>query len=672
MIQILESWAPPRHRDLGAAQGTRSGAPRWLVAWGVGLLLSLVGVAQGQSQPTEVAPMGDPSLLPEAEYESAPLPRPVPPFAPEQVRLPVMGAQAEHLLPAPAPEMLADYARFVKLGDGPGTTLELFPGRPLMLNLLQTPRRLQIADEEVAQYALLSPKEVSLLGLRVGTTVLNLWFPDPANPDQLKMLSFLIRVLPDPELKNRLERAYQALEQEINHAFPDSKIHLILLGDKVGVTGQARDITEANQIIRVIQANVLRVPALRGLIPAALDPYTPVSDPRIATGAPEVINMLRVPGEQQVALQVTVAEVNRAAARSIGLNFNIFDNDGNFIVGQNTGLIGLSGSRSPFGAFASFGAGAATGGVRPFLTGLGGLANLPVAVDNGQIQLAIHALKTLSYARFLAEPVLTTMNGHTAEFHAGNSFPVPTVGGGFLNSGLQGVNFIPIGVQLNFTPYITDRDRIRLVIDAQVSERDRNVQPTLINGAAVPSLTNRHFSTTVELREGQTLAVAGLLTNKLDTDADRVPWLASIPIVGRAFGFDRTGAAEQELVILVTPQLVRPFEPKKVPPLPGSDIFEPNDLEFYLLGRLESHHGIDYRSPIRTDCDRVKQYREMEIHFLAGPHGPSVDIPYPVEMTEYYQDPSSTYLPPPVPAPPGAPTGYPNAIPADSGSIPWQ
>ncbi len=663
MNQILDAWRP---NNPGSGGGTgvwpviipvpRSLGSRLLgcLVWGLCLLGHQAwGQSPSQSLPrtpnsSENSPAGSAEGMPNPGTAEEPPGPSIPPFGPRQIRMPRLDAvpQGETALPSPTPQVIAEYARYIQLGPKPGTTLELIQGRPRVLDLKVTPRRIQIADEETAQYVLLSQQEVSVLGEKVGDTVLNLWFPDQDRPGELKLLSFLVRVLPDPDIKHRLERAYKALENEINHAFPNSKIRIILLGDKVGVTGQARDIVEANQIIRVVEANVLRDPGRRtqrnpqGVTNASFDRVLP-------TGEPEVINMLRVPGEQQVMLQVTVAEVNRAAARSIGLNFNVFSDSGRLIAGNNTGGISLSGLNSQVGAFALFSQGLEGNNRAALLSGLGGLANIPAAVDNGQIQLAINALKNLSYARFLAEPNLTTLNGHTASFQAGGSFPVPVITG-FTAAGLQGVNFIPTGVQLSFTPYITDRDRIRLVMAAEVSDRDRQALPTVIDGATIPSLVTRNFQTTVELREGQTLAVAGLIQNKLDADSARIPLFGDIPVLNRLLNFDRIAHDETELVILVTPQLVHPYEREKAPPLPGADIVEPNDLEFYLLGRIESHTGVEYRSPIRTDLSRQLQYRRMELQLLAGPHGPASTIPFPQEMV--------------VEPAPGAPGATPNPV----------
>jgi pilus assembly protein CpaC len=320
-----------------------------------------------------------------------------------------------------------------------------------------------------------------------------------------------------------------------------------------------------------------------------------------------VVNLLRVPGEQQVMLKVTVAEVNRAAARSIGVNFSIRNNAGVTVFAQTTGNI-----------LGSTTGGTTAGGIT---SGVGSAANLIGVIDQGKIALAINALRTLDFARTLAEPNLTTLNGQPANFRAGGEFPVPVVTG-FTAAGLQGVSFVPFGVQLSFTPFITDKDRVRLLVSADVSTKDLSSSAN-VNGTAVPGLNSRTFTTTVELREGQTLAVAGLIQTNFGADATRVPFFGDLPIIGRLAAFDRTSAGEQELVVLVTPELVHPLEPKECPPLPGSDVFEPGDLEFYLLGRLESRRSYDYRSPVRTDIHRMIRYRHCEQLFINGPSGHS-------------------------------------------------
>ncbi len=624
-----------RRRVLDASQGRpcrrparrRAGACLFLALWG------LCGGPGHCAPPAPVARAGQsvaqlerpqPPPQPRPADEPAPPPRPlaepVPPFGPGRVRLPRLEGRQGPLgtTPVPTPKVREEYGRFVEEFIDPQATIDLVQGRTRLMVLKVTPTRTQVSDDTIVQSTLLEPRQLTLLGLRVGSTVLNLWFTDPKDNKE-KILSYLVRVIPDPEARQRLERAYQALQEEINEAFPDSVVHLFLVGDKLAVSGQAKDVAEATQILRVVRANAppeetARIPVDSLNLNVTPDPFLPGGLPGLRdfllAGGPNVINLLRVPGEQQVMLKVTVAEVNRAAARSIGLNFTITNDDGVNVFQNVTGAIASGG---PGALFAGFGG----------QQGIGQTTNnLPVALDNGQISLAINALRTVNYARSLAEPNLVAINGQTASFQAGGQFPVPIVSNNFSNFGgaLQGVNFVPFGVLLNFTPYITDKDRIRLAVSAEVSTRDLSTGAN-ISGAGVPGLNTRNFQTTVELREGETLAVAGLIQTNLGADATRVPFLGDLPILNNLTGLTRMQSGEQELVVLVTPELVHPLEPEEVGPLPGSDLYEPGDLEFYVLGRLESYRNYDYRATVRHDIHRMKAYRRCEMLYIYGPHG---------------------------------------------------
>jgi pilus assembly protein CpaC len=613
--------------------------------------------AAGQQPIAAQPPAGkQPAKLP----EQLPTPKPAQPGMPGRVRLPYMGqpgappsCDEKRGVPTPTSKELEQYNRFVQELIDPRNTIDLQIGRTRLLVLKSAPKRVQMGDETVASSAVISPTELALLGKVAGSTVLNLWFADPANPNKEVVLSYLIRVFPDPQAKARLEAIYKAVEGEINHAFPDSHVCLFLVGDKLVVTGEARDIAEATQIIRIITANApgqapggtqrdVGVPEVSNLPLVA--GFTPTGPGLLGIGlrnyaygiptAPIVINLLHIPGEQQVMLKVTVAEVNRAAARSIGTNFNITNNQGVTVFANNTGNL-FSDASNAFGSGGGVGSTGGTSGTSG-AAGSGGatgsgfgavVTNLTAALNNGNILLAISALRNMNLARSLAEPNLVALNGQTATFQAGGQFPVPAItglgssGAGAGNlTGLQGVQFIPFGVLLSFTPYVTDRDRVRLSVAAEVSTRDFSAE-TSIGGAEVPGLSTRNFQTVVELREGETLAVAGLIQNSFSVDSTRVPFFGDLPFIGRLAAFDTTTAGEQELVVLVTPQLVHPLAHHETAPLPGSDMYEPGDLEFYLWGRLESRRNYDYRSPVRTDLDRMKAYRRCEQVYIYGPHG---------------------------------------------------
>lgn len=606
------------------------------------------------------------------------------PIFPDGEKSSVGARSAAGAAPRPSPQVLKEYSQYVDRMIDPENVLDLFVGRPRLLILKEPPKRVQIAETtrrppaggganrdvsvltgRVASFILITDTEISVLGEQVGTTVLNIWFADPKDPKKERILSYLVRVFPDPHDQDRRdqereearerqrlerERHYKRLEAEINHAFPDSSVSLQVVGQNVVLSGQAKDIAEATQIIRIVQFNpdrystsfstarTIRESDATAPPPDAAPPEQPVPPPaeaestvtnattliglggtttqatqtRQATDNRQgnqrgltVINLLRVPGEQQVNLKVVVAEVNRSAIRSIGVNFSITNNQGVQTFAQLTGQIAtnlVGGASTTTGNTASSPAN-----------------NLPAALDGGQILLAINALRNLSYARSLADTNLVTLNGQTSAFQAGGAFPVPVVTG-FTAAGLQGVQFVPFGIELSFTPFVTDKDRVRLNVQAQVSTRD--LTTVNVSGSQVPTnLNTRAFQTVVELREGQTLAVAGLIQNNLASQADRVPFFGDLPIIGRLGAFDRIQHGDQELIVLVTPELVHPLEPKETPPIPGSDIFEPGDLEFYLFGRLESRRTQDYRSPVRTDINRMLRYRRCEDIYITGPHG---------------------------------------------------
>lgn len=548
-------------------------------------------------------------------------------FGPGQVRLPLLSDAASPVgtTPRPTAEVNKQFGKFVERLVDPQNTLDLVKSRPRLLIFKQAPTRVQIADENIATYTLISETELSVVGSEVGSTVLNLWFVDPQG-GQLNILSYLVRVIPDPEEKQRLDRVYQALEGEINRTFPNSVVHLSLVGDKLVVSGEAKDIVDAANILRIVSANapgggdkqpptdeipvgqlnVTAVPDEFGNLPQqGLENFLFRDDNR------QVVNLLRVPGEQQVMLRVTVAEINRQAARSIGLDFSVLNKAGTTVFSNLTGgLIPTTVS----------GAGTSTQLV-------GG--NLPAVIDNGQVVLAIQALRNLNFARSLAEPNLVTLNGQPARFRAGGEFPVPAATRTFGAVG-QGVAFVPFGVQLMFVPYITDRDRVRLTIAASVSTRDPSLGTSVggsasAGGTSVSGLQARTFQSTVELREGQTLAVAGLIQTNFGATTIRVPWFGDLPIVGNLAGRSSASSAEQEVIVLITPELVHPLEACRTPDVPGSDVFEPGDVEFYLLNRLESRRTVDFRASARTDYHRLKRYHHCDDVFILGAHGQSVN-----------------------------------------------
>jgi len=538
--------------------------------------------------------------------------------------------------PVPTPATQEKVAKYVAKLLDPETTLDLVAGQTRVMILKGQPFRVQAGEEAILTVNAVNPRELLLQGKAVGATVLNIWFGDKDDPTKQEVLTYLVRVFPDPEAKERLEKAYKALEDEINRYFQDCSVRLKIVGDKLVVSGRVRDYVQGGQILQIIRANqagqgggvgdLSKIPLSTPGGPA--DPTggtnPPLAEAFQAAGGPNVINLLQVAGEQQVMLRVLVAEVNRAAARSVGLNFNYTNRQGITVFSNTTGPVGGAGGFNA-GALGSASTLSSLAGGLGSAAGFGGaIPNLNAAFDAGRIPIALNAMKTLQYARSLAEPTLVTMNGVPANFLAGGQFPVPVIGGFGSNNvggggGLQGVQYVPFGVQLSFTPFITDRDRVKLTFSATVSTRDLSAG-TNIGGGNVAGLNSRNVNTTVELRQGETLAVAGLIEYNQGADATKVPFLGDIPGLNVLTGLQRVQSGEKELVIFITPELVRPLDPGQTAPLPGAEILDPTDLEFYLMGRIEGHCR-DFRSPTRTDLSRIKMYRRVEQTNVYGPAG---------------------------------------------------
>lgn len=233
----------------------------------------------------------------------------------------------------------------------------------------------------------------------------------------------------------------------------------------------------------------------------------------------------------------------------------------------------------------------------------------------------LRTLRRNTLLNILAEPNLVAMSGHEASFLAGGQFPVP------VNQNLSGgnnsisVEFKNFGVQLGFLPFVLDDEMIRLTVTPEVSTIDESLGTVLVvGGTPVPGLNTRRATTTVELRQGQTLAIAGLLQVELDAQTSRLPGLGDLPYLGPLFSNTTHKRVEKELLVMVTPHLVSPLEHDQVPPLPGVEITDPNDWEFYLLNRIEGLTEVPFRSTTSWDCLQKKLYR-LEKRSVYGPSG---------------------------------------------------
>jgi pilus assembly protein CpaC len=436
--------------------------------------------------------------------------------------------------------------------------------------------RTSVVDSSVCDVVQFTPREVSIIGRSQGATHVTFWFEDESYQPQ----TYLVRVVPDPEVQERREEQYGILEEILAELFPSSKVELTPMSDKLIVRGQARDAAEAAQIMAVIRGEAVDRSG-RLVSGTAATPFGE-EETGGAAEAPMVINMLRVPGVPQVALKVKIAELNRSAARNFGVHVNtdITFDDGSIL---------LQSLLNP-----------ATAGATNFLG----------TFDADKLKFGFNYLQRHGVVRLLSEPTLVTISGRPASFIAGGEFAVPTTVGVGGASAVT-TDFRSFGAIITFLPTVLDKDLVRLEVAPEFSKIDEDLQNS---SSGVPGLQTRAVTTTVEMREGQTLAIAGLLEDSMNgTNAGDLPFVAKI------FGKREMNRSETELLILVTPELVHPMEPEAVPPLPGFDVTEPTNCEFFLKGRLEGRPTHEYRSTIWPQLRR--RYQAGGPAMISGPFG---------------------------------------------------
>ena len=307
-----------------------------------------------------------------------------------------------------------------------------------------------------------------------------------------------------------------------------------------------------------------------------------------AGGEEKVVNMLSVGASQQVMLEVRFSEVNRQAAKQIGLNHSFVGNRTAGSIGNLAAdsVIPTNNNRSP----------------TILLDGLSdafGVGTWSYKLGSLNIFSALDALERKGLVKTLAEPTLVALSGETASFLAGGEFPIPVVqngggGGGNGNNGIT-VEFKPFGVSLGFTPTVLSDGIINLVVEPEVSSIDPSASVS-INGLVVPGLLTRRAKTVVELRDGQSFAVAGLLRNDFQDTVRQLPVFGSLPIIGSLFRSTGFQKQETELVMIVTPRLVKPMQAADAR-LPTDRVGNPSELDLFLMGRTDKAVGINPLDP---------------------------------------------------------------------------
>jgi pilus assembly protein CpaC len=508
---------------------------------------------------------------------------------------------AVHAQPAPtpvAPEVREKVNDLIEKVLESEVELKVTLRRSKILRMKDDIFRAAVADPDLIEVVAFGSREVEIIGKEAGSTTLTLWL---GTEEDARLLSMLVTVTADTSVDDRRRLQYGEFQQMINEMFPNSKIQLIPIANKLIVRGQARDEEEATQIMSVIRRDASLIDpgdagdGFGGLgfgteTVAQGEAAEPFPD---ATSLPPatVISMLHVPGVKQVMLKVRIAELKRSALRSLGADFD-------FAVGDFTLASVLA------------------GGGNILATGTFG---------EDFFNLTLNFLETNGTAKILAEPNVVVLSGETASFISGGEFAVPTVVG---VGGAQAAttSFKAFGTQLQFSPTVLDKDRIRLTVAPTFSTLNAANSVGGIFGTDTRSVT-----TTVDLREGQVFAIAGLVQEQQRGDVSGIPFLGRIPGLNTILANRSITRDETELLILVTPELVHPLEPECAPQiLPGMEVTEPDDHEFFFYGQIEGRNCCHHRGTVwpryrhrlqfghSNDCE---SYRASESYYINGPHG---------------------------------------------------
>jgi len=383
-----------------------------------------------------------------------------------------------------------------------------------------------VGNPEIADVVALTSRSLYVLGKKIGMTGISLLSSD-------KRVMAVINV----------EVAYDVpgLRARIREHVEDSNVDVSSVNGKILLTGTVPDTVALSRVMAIAE--------------------------QVAPKA--VTNAMSVRGSQQVLLEVRFVEANRDSARDLGVGWQV--------LGNRFG--GVSGA--PFG-----GGGGATAGL-PLVGLASGSTPFGVAIasllDGGNTaDVIIQALEERGLARRLAEPNLVALSGDTASFLAGGEFPFPVQA----NFDKITIEFKKFGVGLAFTPTVLGDGLINLKIEPEVSELDPNSSVT-VNGTEIPGLVVRRAQTTLELRDGQSFAIAGLLQTTNFSTQRQIPWLGQVPVLGALFSSNAFQRKETDLVIIVTPKLVKPARPGDRLATPHDGTVSANDVEFFVKRQQE-------------------------------------------------------------------------------------
>ncbi|MGR5285687.1 type II and III secretion system protein family protein [Vibrio maritimus] len=407
-------------------------------------------------------------------------------------------------------------------------------------------KRVSLGDPEVLDIVILRSNEVFLIGKRLGSTNLMAW-------DSRGRLIESINIEVTHDLNGVKAKLFEFL--------PNETIEVHSSQDKLVLSGQVSSQSAMNMAVKIAETFTAGEVA---------DDKTSSEDEVVDNTS--VINLMSIGGAQQVMLEVTVAEVQRSLVRRFDSDFHFFNQNGNFGWGGTSGGAIIDDVGGGVGPIFSSPTIEETGLLATFLDG------------NTLFTLALDIARENGVAKVLAEPNLTALSGSKAEFLAGGEFPIPVPD----RDGIA-IAYKEYGVGLKFVPTILSDQKINLVLSVDVSEIANSgsltIDPIETNATyVIPPITKRTAASTLELADGQTIGIAGLLSENVRDISSKLPGVGDIPVLGQLFNSQEFVSGETELVILVTPRLAQPVDRSKIL-LPTDAFVKPNDLEFYLLGQ---------------------------------------------------------------------------------------
>lgn len=427
------------------------------------------------------------------------------------------------LLPAVANAADANSALTVTAAPGiqTPTAMAVSMNKSQVLRVNQTIRKITVGNPAIADVAALSDRSFYVLGKSLGTTNVAIYGQNGA---LVAVTDIIVGI------------DIQGVKAALNEVMPQEKIEVRSINDSVALSGTVSSPAKAAQAVAVAQH----------FLPEKIS----------------VLNNLGVRGNQQVMLEVKIAEVSRSVSKALGLTPSISPKPG-----TSTGFSATTTSTTALSAFATA-VGSWVGG-------------------NFAMNMKIDALEQKGLIKILAEPNLVAMSGDTANFLAGGEFPVPT--NETTNAGVPTitVEFKPFGVSLAFTPTVIDDDLINLVVAPEVSQIDRQTAPVVLNGFLIPGISTRRARTTVELRDGQSFAIAGLLQSDFSDQIQQIPGFGDLPIIGALARDSQFQRNETELVIIITPRLVQPA-PAGSLIAPTDSFVPPSDSDIFFFGQREA------------------------------------------------------------------------------------